>query len=69
MPRKDGQALSDKIDIYAARPLDTHLWAKQMVGSDKIRIRQGQWRAICSVDNPALILDVVRVGHRRDIYR
>ena len=69
MPRKDGRALSDKIDVYAEQPLHTHLWAKPMVGSDKIRIRHGQWRAICSVDNPALVLAVVRAGHRRDIYR
>jgi mRNA-degrading endonuclease RelE of RelBE toxin-antitoxin system len=69
MPRKDGFALSDKIDLYAERPIDSHPWAKPLVGTDKIRISHGQWRAICLVDNPAFVLEIERVGHRKSVYR
>lgn len=33
------------------------------------RIRRGDYRIIYSIENKKLIIIIVRVGHRRDIYR
>ncbi|MCP9776147.1 type II toxin-antitoxin system RelE/ParE family toxin [Cyanobium sp. WAJ14-Wanaka] len=33
------------------------------------RVRQGNYRVICSVDDERHVVDVVKVGHRRDVYR
>jgi mRNA interferase RelE/StbE len=45
-------------------------------GSEKLagrrnlyRIRQGSYRVIYSVDNQLRVVDIVKVGHRRDVYR
>ncbi|NBY59180.1 MAG: type II toxin-antitoxin system RelE/ParE family toxin [Synechococcaceae bacterium LLD_019] len=45
-------------------------------GSEKLagrsslyRVRQGNYRVIYSVDDQSRIVDVVKVGHRRDVYR
>lgn len=45
-------------------------------GSEKLagrinlyRIRQGSYRVIYSVDDQSRVVDVVKVGHRRDVYR
>ena len=36
---------------------------------DRYRIRVGRYRVIYSVRDPELLVVVVRVGHRRDVYR
>jgi mRNA interferase RelE/StbE len=45
-------------------------------GSEKLagrpnfyRIRQGSYRVIYAVDDQSRVVDVVKVGHRRDVYR
>ncbi|MBD2163922.1 type II toxin-antitoxin system RelE/ParE family toxin [Calothrix membranacea FACHB-236] len=36
---------------------------------DKYRIRVGNYRVLYEIEDNVLIVKVVRVGHRRDIYR
>ena len=45
-------------------------------GSEKLagrlslyRVRQGNYRVIYSVDDQSRVVDIVKVGHRRDVYR
>jgi mRNA interferase RelE/StbE len=33
------------------------------------RVRQGNFRIVYSIDDKSLIVDVVKIGHRREIYR
>ena len=42
---------------------------EKLSGQDKYRVRQGQYRIIYSVSDEELIVCVVRVGHRREVYR
>lgn len=37
--------------------------------SDRYRVRRGPYRVAYSVDDTTRIVEVVRVGHRRDVYR
>ena len=41
---------------------------KKLVGVDAWRIRVGDWRVIYQIHDKQLIVIVVRVGHRRDVY-
>ncbi len=68
MLRQERGALQGKLEAFAIAPYADHSWAKRLVGSKAVRIRQGDWRAICDVDGNALIVTVVKVGHRREIY-
>jgi mRNA interferase RelE/StbE len=48
------------------RPLESEKLAGR---SNLYRVRQGNYRVIHSVDDQTRIVDVVKVGHREDIYR
>jgi mRNA interferase RelE/StbE len=42
---------------------------KKMAGAELWRIRIGDYRVVYSIEDAQLIVLVVRVGHRREIYR
>jgi mRNA interferase RelE/StbE len=37
--------------------------------AERYRIRQGAYRIVYSVDDERRIVEVVRIGHRREVYR
>lgn len=44
--------------------------SKKLVGSDSIyRIRVGDYRIIYNIEFSMLTIEVIKVGHRREIYR
>ncbi|MCI0339616.1 MAG: type II toxin-antitoxin system RelE/ParE family toxin [Planctomycetales bacterium] len=36
---------------------------------DQYRVRQGDWRIVYELDDGARTVTVVKIGHRRDVYR
>ena len=42
---------------------------EKLTGGDRYRIRQGVFRVLYEVDDAAGTVTVVKVGHRRDVYR
>ena len=60
--------LIEKIKSLATQPRP--LGSEKIAGRPNLyRIRQGNYRIIYSVDDERRVLDVVKVGHRRDVYR
>ena len=44
--------------------------SKKIIGSEHTyRLRAGDYRIVYSVKNDCLVIEIVRVGHRKDIYR
>jgi len=43
--------------------------SEKLAGQDAYRIRQGDYRIIYVIDNDRIIVEVITVGHRRDVYR
>jgi mRNA interferase RelE/StbE len=43
--------------------------SEKLSGSDHYRVRQGQYRIIYSIYEEVLWIEIVKVGHRRDVYR
>ena len=43
--------------------------SKKLSGHDKYRLRQGSYRIVYSIVDSELIVVVVKVGHRKDVYR
>ena len=43
--------------------------SEKLSGEDRYRIRQGDYRVVYAVDDEQRIVEVVRIGHRRDVYR
>ncbi len=42
---------------------------KKLVGTDAWRIRTGEYRIVYSSEDDILRIEVVRVAHRKDVYR
>jgi mRNA interferase RelE/StbE len=42
---------------------------EKLVGGERYRVRQGDYRIVYSVEDAQLIVWIVKVGHRRDVYR
>ena len=36
---------------------------------DRYRVREGNYRILYSIDDEKLLIDVTKVGHRKDVYR
>jgi mRNA interferase RelE/StbE len=43
--------------------------AEKLTGEDLYRIRQGDYRVLYQIQDQALIVLVVRIGNRREVYR
>ena len=66
-PTKDLQRIADKILALATDPRP--FGAEKLSGDPKYRIRQGVYRILYEVDDQALVVTIVKIGHRREIYR
>jgi mRNA interferase RelE/StbE len=42
---------------------------EKLSGQEKYRIRQGRYRIVYSIADQELAVFVVKVGHRKDVYR
>ncbi|HLH24603.1 MAG TPA: type II toxin-antitoxin system RelE/ParE family toxin [Chloroflexota bacterium] len=43
--------------------------AEKLSAQERYRIRQGNYRILYTVADAALTVEIVKVGHRRDVYR
>ncbi len=60
--------LIEKIQLLVTQPRPSG--AEKLAGRQNLyRVRQGNYRVIYSVDDQSRVVDVVKVGHRRDVYR
>jgi mRNA interferase RelE/StbE len=66
-PRKDRQLIVDRISKLADNPRPPG--GEKFSGQDRYRIRQGLYRIVYSIEDQDLIIYVVKVGHRKDVYR
>ena len=64
--KKDRIRIIEKIRSLANDPRPCG--SKKLSGQEKYRIRQGNYRILYQVIDDELIINVVKVGHRRDIY-
>ena len=67
LPEDAYQRMNDAIDALADDPRPRG--CEKLSGREGYRIRVGEWRAIYRVDDQQRRVDVVRVAHRRDVYR
>jgi mRNA interferase RelE/StbE len=68
LPRSVQVRLRPRIDALADDPRPPGV--EHLAGGDDLyRIRVGDYRVVYSIEGDVLLVLVVRVGHRRDIYR
>lgn len=67
LPRKDLARIAAKIERLAGNPRPPS--SEKLSGEEKYRLRQGDYRILYSIDDPSLTVTVVKIGHRREVYR
>jgi len=65
--KKERQRIIRRIGQLASDPRPPG--SKKLSGHDKYRIRQGAYRIVYSIEDKELIVVVVKVGHRKNVYR
>jgi mRNA interferase RelE/StbE len=65
--KKDRQRIVEAIRALAENPRP--VGCRKLSGKDKYRIRCSDYRVVYSVHDAILVVAVVKVGHRRDVYR
>jgi len=66
-PKKDLKKIINRIGGLAEEPRPPG--CEKLTGEDRYRLRQGSYRIIYSIQDNELAVWVVKVGHRKDIYR
>jgi mRNA interferase RelE/StbE len=67
IPKKDLKKILDRIELLAENPRAPG--CEKLAGQQRYRLRQGRYRILYSIQDDELTVWVVRVGHRKDIYR
>jgi mRNA interferase RelE/StbE len=66
--KKERQAVVRRIEALSMDPRAMGC-EKLAGGDDRYRVRQGRYRIVYSIEDDVLTVVVVRVGHRKDVYR
>jgi mRNA interferase RelE/StbE len=67
IPRKDVKKILQRIEILAKNPRPSG--CEKLTGEERYRIRQGLYRIVYSVQDYELTVWIVKVGHRKDVYK
>ncbi|MDT8273249.1 MAG: type II toxin-antitoxin system RelE/ParE family toxin [Desulfomonilia bacterium] len=67
IPKKDLKKILDRINMLAQDPRPAE--CEKLTGHDRYRLRQGRYRIVYSIQDNELTIWVVKVGHRKDVYR
>jgi len=68
LQRRDQQRIRAAIELLAEDPRPPACIA--MTGEDSVyRVRVGNYRIVYEVIDDVLVIHVVRIGHRREVYR
>ncbi len=65
--KSDRTRIVDK--IYTLKDDPRPQGCEKLTGQDRYRLRQGQFRILYVVDDGERVVTVVKIGHRRDVYR
>lgn len=67
IPKGDLQRIMERIGALAENPRP--MGCEKLSGQEKYRLRQGNYRIVYSIQDSRLTVWVVKVGHRREVYR
>lgn len=67
IPEKDLKRIIDRIEMQAEDPRPCG--SEKLSGQERYRVRQGLYRIVYSIQNDELTVWIVKVGHRKDVYR
>lgn len=69
MPKGIAERIDTELEAIAVNPTDYQGDWKPLQGTPFWRLRVGGWRAICEIINNQLIIYVLKIGSRGDVYK
>jgi mRNA interferase RelE/StbE len=67
IPKTEVRRLLKRIEALRDDP--RRAGCEKLTGRELYRIRQGVYRIVYSVDDADVVIEVIKVGHRREVYR
>jgi mRNA interferase RelE/StbE len=67
IPKQDVQKILSRIEALADDPRPPG--AEKLSAQERYRVRQGVYRIVYEIQDEQLVVVVVKVGHRRHVYR
>jgi mRNA interferase RelE/StbE len=67
VPKKDLKRILQRIKMLEDNPRPPG--SEKLTGQERYRIRQGQYRIVYSIQDYELTVWIVKVGHRKEVYR
>jgi len=69
MPRNTAKLIREKLDAIASDPFANHPNAKKLQSREGYRLRVGDWRVIYKIQNEQLVIVVLKVASRGEVYK
>lgn len=67
LPKRDVQRIVERISALADDPRPPG--CEKLSGFERYRLRQGVYRIVYEIEDGRLVVLIVKVAHRRDVYR
>jgi mRNA interferase RelE/StbE len=67
IPKDDVGRILKRIEALAHDPRP--MGSEKLSGKERFRLRQGVYRIVYEIQDEELVIVVVKVGHRREVYR
>jgi mRNA interferase RelE/StbE len=67
LDKKLAQRVLEKISLLGSDPYGQN--SEKLSGGKGYRIRLGDWRIIYIVNNKTRTITIIKIGHRREVYR
>ena len=67
LPKEDLRRVVNRVQGLAHNPRSPG--TEKLSGQERYRIRQGDYRVVYAIDDDSRLVEIVKIGHRREVYR
>jgi mRNA interferase RelE/StbE len=67
IPKKDLVRLIERVGSLANEPRPQG--CEKLSALDRYRVRQGDYRVVYAIDDREKTVDIIKIGHRSDVYK
>ena len=67
IPQSDVRRILDRVEDLRTDPRP--VGSEKRAAQDRYRVRQGNYRILYTVSDAEIVVEVVKIGHRSEVYR